>query len=78
MGFIRGLMLFLLNIAIFVIALRFVSMLLERAGVFRFLDRLFGKRDNRVFYDENVDIIITDANPESNPESDNENGEEPE
>jgi hypothetical protein len=46
MGLVKGLIIFITNITIFIIAIRFVSMLLERVGLFKSMERLFGKRDD--------------------------------
>ncbi|MDR2558320.1 MAG: hypothetical protein LBC86_02070 [Oscillospiraceae bacterium] len=56
MGFIKGLSFFILNIAIFVIAVRFISLLLDKIGIFRGMERIFGKRGNN----SKVDIIEAD------------------
>jgi len=57
MGFIKAILIFALNITILVVAIRFVSLLLERVGFFRAMERLFGKRS-----DEKGDVIIVEAN----------------
>jgi hypothetical protein len=62
MGIIKGLSIFLLNMAIFVIAIRFITLLLDRIGVFRFMERLFGKRSNvRTDIIEADDVQVDDA-----------------
>jgi hypothetical protein len=61
MGFIKGLSIFLLNMVIFVIAIRFITMFLERIGLFRGMEKLFGKRSNvRTDIIEADDVQVND------------------
>jgi len=50
MGLIRVIIIFIANITIFVLTLRLVSMVLERLGVFRFMNslvnKIFGRKDD--------------------------------
>jgi hypothetical protein len=69
MGIVKGIMIFLLNMAIFVVAIRFVSLLLERAGVFKFMERLFGKgSDVKTDVIEADDVQINDIDNEKEQE----------
>ncbi|MCL2697796.1 MAG: hypothetical protein FWE74_06920 [Oscillospiraceae bacterium] len=64
---------FLANIAIFVIAVRFVTLILDKIGIFRAMERFFGKRDNNNIQVHDVrDYEVRDADePTEPPESDN-------
>jgi hypothetical protein len=42
----------LLNLAIIIILVRFISLFLARLGIFNFMERLFGKRSNNNPYND--------------------------
>jgi hypothetical protein len=73
MGLVKVILIFVLNITILVIVIRFVSAFLERAGVFRamnrFWERIFGARNDdtgeKIYVDaektENIDEKTDDS-----------------
>jgi len=46
MGIIKGIIFMVLNLAVFLILITVVRLALEKFGVFRFLEGLFGKRND--------------------------------
>jgi hypothetical protein len=63
MGVIKGLLIFLANVAVFVLAIRFVTLIFERVGVFRTMERFFGKRSENT-----EEKIYVDPEPNNDDE----------
>ena len=47
MGFIKGLLIFTANMALVIIMIRFITLVLEKIGVFKAMERLFGKNQEQ-------------------------------
>lgn len=72
MGIIKVLLIFILNITVFVIAVRFITLFLERIGFFGGMERMFKKRENHAQVHDAQDYEVRDADEELKepPESD--------
>ncbi|MCL2637018.1 MAG: hypothetical protein FWD48_01480 [Oscillospiraceae bacterium] len=71
MGFLKGLLIFVLNITVFVIAVRFITLFLERIGVFKAMERVFGKRENNSQIHDLNDYEVRDADKSDSENDDN-------
>jgi hypothetical protein len=58
MGFIKFIIILLINLTIVVIGIRFVSLILDRLGVFGFMERLFGRRNDYQVREQNTEEKI--------------------
>jgi len=63
MGIIKFVLILLANLTIIVVGIRFVSIILERLGVFAAMERLFGKPQ---YTKRNDDIIIIQKDEDEN------------
>jgi len=64
MGIIKGLLILTANMALVIIMIRFITLALEKTGIFKAMERLFGKRDNQVVH-EVKDYQVSDADDEN-------------